>query len=168
MSDSQQSCERSDADLVAVNVLAFYSSTVFDTIVQTDGTTYQNARTALFFSLGVGIANFIFAWPAFFYIDKYGRRPLLLCTVPLMCLFLFIAGLCTLIEDKKVGFGIVVAFLYLFVVVYSPGMGPIPFTYSAEVFPITHREIGMSWAVSVSRFGIAFSISDDMADHSNR
>jgi hypothetical protein len=39
--------------------------------------------------------------------------------------------------------------LYLFVVVYSPGMGPIPFTYSAEVFPITHREIGMSWAVSV-------------------
>jgi hypothetical protein len=67
-----------------------------------------------------------------------------------MFLFLLIAGLCTMISDKQVAVGVVVGFLYLFVVVYSPGMGPIPFTYSAEVFPITHREIGMSWAVSVS------------------
>jgi MFS family permease len=136
--------------LLLVNVLAFYSSTVFSTIVQTDGNSYLHAGTALFFSLGVGVINFIFAWPAFFYIDKYGRRPLLLTTVPLMFLFLLIAGLCTMISDKQVAVGVVVGFLYLFVVVYSPGMGPIPFTYSAEVFPITHREIGMSWAVSVS------------------
>lgn len=26
---------------------------------------------------------------------------------------------------------------------YSPGEGPVPFTYSAEVFPLTHREMGM-------------------------
>lgn len=31
---------------------------------------------------------------------------------------------------------------------YSPGEGPVPFTYSAEVFPLTHREMGMSWAVA--------------------
>ncbi len=35
---------------------------------------------------------------------------------------------------------------------YSPGEGPVPFTYSAEVFPLTHREIGMSWAVATNLF----------------
>lgn len=24
-----------------------------------------------------------------------------------------------------------------------------PFTYSAEVFPLSHREVGMAWAVAV-------------------
>ena len=33
-------------------------------------------------------------------------------------------------------------------VFYSPGEGPVPYTYSAEVFPLTHREMGMSWAVA--------------------
>ena len=32
---------------------------------------------------------------------------------------------------------------YLFLAFYSPGEGPVPFTYSAEVFPLTHREMGM-------------------------
>ena len=27
-----------------------------------------------------------------------------------------------------------------------------PFTYSAEVFPLSHREIGMSWAVATNNF----------------
>ncbi|KAF2113565.1 hypothetical protein BDV96DRAFT_114241 [Lophiotrema nucula] len=35
---------------------------------------------------------------------------------------------------------------------YSPGEGPVPFTYSAEVFPLSHREVGMSWAVATNNF----------------
>ena len=30
-----------------------------------------------------------------------------------------------------------------------------PFTYSAEVFPLSHREVGMSWAVSTCLFWAA-------------
>ena len=30
-----------------------------------------------------------------------------------------------------------------------PNLGPVPFTYSAEVFPLSHREVGMAWAVTV-------------------
>lgn len=30
--------------------------------------------------------------------------------------------------------------------------GPVPFTYSAEVFPLSHREVGMSWAVATNNF----------------
>lgn len=39
-------------------------------------------------------------------------------------------------------------FIFLFAAFYSPGEGPVPFTYSAEVFPLTHREIGMGFAVA--------------------
>jgi hypothetical protein len=32
---------------------------------------------------------------------------------------------------------------------YSVGEGPVPFMYSAEVFPLAQREQGMAWSVSV-------------------
>jgi len=35
---------------------------------------------------------------------------------------------------------------------YSPGEGPVPFAYSAEVFPLSHREVGMGWAVATCLF----------------
>ena len=35
-------------------------------------------------------------------------------------------------------------------VVYSPGEGPVPFTYSAEAFPLYIRDIGMSFATAVT------------------
>ena len=46
----------------------------------------------------------------------------------------------------------VALFVYLFDAFYSPGEGPVPFTYSAEVFPLSHREVGMSWAVATNNF----------------
>jgi hypothetical protein len=46
-------------------------------------------------------------------------------------------------------------FVFLFDAFYSPGEGPVPFTYSAEVFPLSHREVGMSWAVATNNFWAA-------------
>jgi len=50
---------------------------------------------------------------------------------------------------------IFVLFSTLFTISYSLGMGPIPFTYSAEVFQLSHRELGMSAAVAVSFLQVA-------------
>lgn len=36
---------------------------------------------------------------------------------------------------------------------YSWGLGPVPFTMSAEVFPLENRVVGMSFAVFVNLFG---------------
>ena len=47
---------------------------------------------------------------------------------------------------------LIALFVFLFGAFYSPGEGPVPFTYSAEVFPLTHREMGMAWAVSTNLF----------------
>jgi len=41
------------------------------------------------------------------------------------------------------------SFIYLFAAFYSVGEGPVPFMYSAEVFPLAQREQGMAWSVAV-------------------
>ena len=82
----------------------------------------------------------MFAWPAVRTIDTYGRRALLLFTFPQMAWTLIAAGLCNLIpRESNAHLGMIAFFVFLFAAFYSPGEGPVPFTYSAEVFPLSHR-----------------------------
>lgn len=80
--------------MCGINIIAFYSSTIF----VLGGST---PRQALFASLGFGAVNFVFAFPALFTIDKYGRRTLLLVTFPQMAWSLLAAGLCFLIPNAS-------------------------------------------------------------------
>ncbi|KAK4060332.1 MFS domain-containing protein [Trichoderma simmonsii] len=128
--------------MCGINIMAFYSSTVFlDAGASTTG--------ALLASWGFGLVNFLFAFPAVWTIDTFGRRSLLLFTFPQMAWTLLAAGLCNLIPGQGgLHLGFVAFFIYLFAAFYSPGEGPVPFTYAAEVFPLSHREVGMAFAVA--------------------
>jgi len=42
-------------------------------------------------------------------------------------------------SNKEAHLGVIALFIFLFAAFYSPGEGPVPFTYSAEVFPLSHR-----------------------------
>ncbi|RMD42793.1 hypothetical protein DV735_g2371, partial [Chaetothyriales sp. CBS 134920] len=135
--------------MCGINIIAFYSSTVFAEA----GASYT---ASLFASWGFGLINFLFAWPAVWTIDTFGRRALLLFTFPNMCWTLLATGFCFWIpKDSKAHLGLIALFIYLFDAFYSPGEGPVPFTYSAEVFPLSHREVGMSWAVATNNFWAA-------------
>lgn len=69
------------------------------------------------------------------------------------------AGLCFNIpKDNPLHLWLLATFVFLFTALYSPGAGPVPFTYAAEAFPISHREVGMSLAVSTSA-GFASAVS---------
>ncbi|KAI1382758.1 uncharacterized protein F4822DRAFT_440836 [Hypoxylon trugodes] len=123
--------------MCGINIIAFYSSTVF----KEAGTSEFNALLA---SWGFGLVNFIFAWPAIWTIDTFGRRSLLLFTFPNMAWSLLAAGLCTLIpKTSGAHVSLVALFVYIFAIFYSPGEGPVPFTYSAEaaVLSITFPKI---------------------------
>ncbi|EHA50291.1 plastidic glucose transporter 4 [Pyricularia oryzae 70-15] len=135
-----------------VNVIAYYSTAIF-----------QNAgfsrNAALLTSLGGGAINFLFAIPAIYTIDTFGRRNLLLVTFPLMAIMLFFTGFSFFIpEDNPARLGCIATGIYLFMMVYSPGEGPVPFTYSAEAFPLHIRDIGMSSATAIT-WGFNFIIS---------
>lgn len=103
---------------------------------------------ALLVAMGTGILNWVFALPAFFTIDTFGRRPLLLITYPFLCITLLWTGLSFLIPSDQTltRTAMITTGMYLFEVFYSPGMGPVPFSYSAEAFPMHVRDVGMSWA----------------------
>ncbi|KAF4974786.1 hypothetical protein FZEAL_8363 [Fusarium zealandicum] len=132
--------------MCGINIIAFYSTNIFKESGASD-------NQALLASMGFGLVNFVFAWPAVWTIDTFGRRSLLLFTFPQMAWTLLAAGLCTLIPGTGgAHLGLVAMFVYLFAAFYSPGEGPVPFTYSAEVFPLSHREVGMSWAVATCFF----------------
>ena len=104
--------------------------------------------------MGTGILNWVFALPAFFTIDTWGRRNLLLFTFPMLALCLFWTGFSFWIDENnpesKARVAMVTTGMYLFEVFYSPGEGPVPFTYSAEAFPLNVREVGMSWATATT------------------
>ncbi|KAI1344462.1 hypothetical protein F5Y15DRAFT_424606 [Xylariaceae sp. FL0016] len=134
-----------------VNVIAYYSSQMF----LDAGFTRSNA---LLVSLGTGATNWLFAIPAIYTIDTFGRRNLLLTTFPLMAICLLITGFAFWIPEGTGRLAIVALGIFLFMVVYSPGEGPVPFTYSAEAFPLYIRDTGMSFATATC-WGFNFIIS---------
>ncbi|THX51176.1 MFS transporter [Aureobasidium pullulans] len=135
--------------MCGINIVAFYSSTIF-----------VNAgfsqTVALLVSWGFGMTMFVFAIPALYTIDRWGRRTLLLATFPNMFWTLLATGLSFYITtESKARLALIATFIFLFVAFYSPGEGPCAFVYSAEAFNLSHREIGMSWAVATNNFWAA-------------
>ncbi|GAA5934240.1 sugar porter family MFS transporter [Sporobolomyces koalae] len=126
-----------------VNAIAYYSSTIFRN-------TGASITKSLLGSFGYGLLNWVFALPAFLTIDSFGRRSLLLFTFPFLSFFLFIAGSGFYIKSPHGELGMVTTGVYLFTCFYSSGMGPIPFAYSAEAYPLAVREAGMSLATATT------------------
>ncbi|MBW0522375.1 hypothetical protein O181_062090 [Austropuccinia psidii MF-1] len=135
-----------------VNVIAYYSSAIF---IEAG----FSRKDALLTTMGTGITNWVFAIPALYTIDTFGRRNLLLVTFPAMAICLLMTGFAFFIplnpdplarDHKRVG--VVAAAIFLYMVFYSPGEGPVPFTYSAEAFPLYIRDFGMSYATAVCWF----------------
>lgn len=129
-----------------VNVIAYYSSSILKDANFSD-------VQALLGSMGFGALNFVFAIPAWFTIDTFGRRNLLLFTTPILALTLIMTG-CAFYAPaaSKTQIGIVLTGIYLYAVAYSPGFGPVPFTYSAEAYPLYLREVGMGYSTAVLWF----------------
>lgn len=145
-------------------MIAYYSTNIF---LQAQFSESQ----ALLVSLGTGIVNWLFAIPAIYTIDTFGRRNLLLTTFPLMGFCLLLTGFsfwiptpapelveAGLAEYNTTRVALIALGIYLFMVVYSPGEGPVPFTYSAEAFPLYIRDVGMSFAIAMT-WGFNFILS---------
>ncbi|KAF4630834.1 hypothetical protein G7Y89_g7299 [Cudoniella acicularis] len=130
------------------NVFAFLATSLF-----------VNSGVGNLSNLGVTIgftaANVLFSASAYLLIDKWGRRTLLLSSLTLMFPFLLLTGHFLDMDINGVPpLASVIPLLILYTALYSPGAGVIPFMYSSEVFPLVHREAGMSLACAVN-FGFA-------------
>ncbi|KAL4798755.1 hypothetical protein BDV19DRAFT_376638 [Aspergillus venezuelensis] len=137
--------------LCGINVLTYYSSTVFGNAAPLNQINFLN--------FGFGASNFVFTLPAFFLIDFKGRRFILLTSFFFMTITLLGASFCFNIEAEveRVA-AVVVTVIVLYTASYSIGAGPVPFTLSAEIFPLAFREVGMSFSVMVNFLGLGLLV----------
>ncbi|EME43669.1 hypothetical protein DOTSEDRAFT_174631 [Dothistroma septosporum NZE10] len=127
-----------------INIMAFYSSTIFSTAG-------YDITQSLMASWGFGLVTLVFALPAVYTMDTFGRRNLLLFTFPNMAWCLLAAGCCFLLpESNNARVPLIAFFIYLFTAFYGPGIGPIPSIYLSEAFPLSHREIGAAFTICVN------------------
>lgn len=90
----------------------------------------------------------------------------MLYTFPALSIFLFVTGAAFNLDSQESRLAVVATFIYLFMIAYSPGLGPVPFTYSAEAFPLNVRALGMASATAVTwmfNFIISFTWPKMMA-----
>lgn len=137
-----------------INIMAFYSSTIF-------AEAGYNIKQTLLCSWGFGMVTFLFAFPAIYTMDSFGRRNMLLTTFPLMAVCLAISGCAFLLDDSNTArLPLIAAFSFLFGAFYGPGIGPIPSIYFSEAFPLSHREIGGAFTICVNNaVGSALSLT---------
>ncbi|CAO2648164.1 Nn.00g090860.m01.CDS01 [Neocucurbitaria sp. VM-36] len=127
-----------------INIIAFYSSTIF-------AEAGYGVKDCLLVSMGFGLVMFVFAIPAVYTMDTFGRRNLLLSTFPNMAWCLLTAGLCFLInEHVGARVPLIATFVFLFSAFYGIGMGPLPSIYFSESFPLSHREIGAAFTICIN------------------
>lgn len=77
-----------------ISVIGFYSSTIFSDAG-------YSTLDSLLASLGYGIIVFLFAFPAVYTMDTFGRRNLLLSTFPCMAVCLLAVGLCSCCPTRR-------------------------------------------------------------------
>ncbi|KAH0281230.1 hypothetical protein KCU91_g414, partial [Aureobasidium melanogenum] len=110
-----------------------------------------SAKQALLASFGFGAVSFVFAFPAIYTMDTFGRRNLLLSTFPQMAWYLLGCGFTFLMSsDNSAKIPLIAVFVFLFGAFYGPGIGRIPSIYFSEAFPLSHREIGAAFTICVN------------------
>ncbi|MBB6461914.1 sugar porter family MFS transporter [Flammeovirga kamogawensis] len=90
----------------------------------------------------IGIVNTLFTFLAIAYIDKWGRKPLLLLGAVGVTIALLITG--SLFALNVVSGYWVVGSILLFISCYAFSLGPVQFVVASEVFPTNYRAKAMS------------------------
>jgi len=131
------------SQITGINAIIYYAPIIF----KNAGFTSSNAlgATAL-----VGTINFIFTWVAIGFIDKMGRKSLLLWGVGGMILSLAGVAYCFYARVEGVW---VVGCIFFYIACFAASLGPIPWVIISEIFPTKTRGIAMSIATTVLWIG---------------
>ncbi|XP_052198250.1 putative polyol transporter 1 [Diospyros lotus] len=147
--------------IAGVGIHFFQQASGIDTIVLYSPKIFEKAGITsksdkLLATVAVGFSKTIFILVSTFLLDRVGRRPLLLSSVggTIVCL----GGLGTSLtiidhSEQKLIWATALAILATlsYVACFSIGMGPIPWVYSSEIFPLRLRAQGTSMGTGMNR-----------------
>ncbi|KAF2262262.1 general substrate transporter [Lojkania enalia] len=140
------------------NSLMYFSATIFSMV---------GFRSPTLTSLSIAITNFVFTLVAFHYIDKIGRRRILLWSVPIMIVGLALCAVAfnfvelpaeqvfgsdvqsSMAGRNKTWPMIILVAMVTYVAGYAIGMGNVPWQQS-ELFPLSVRSVGSGLATATN------------------
>src|SRR3990167_271897 len=128
--------------VTGINTIIYYAPTIF----QLAG--FQDSRSAILATAGIGVVNVIATIFAVLYLDKLGRRTLLLVGLVGMCLSLLSLSL-AFQADSHTSYlrGIAVVSTFTYVISFAFSLGAMLWLLISEIFPLSVRGTAMSIAV---------------------
>jgi sugar porter (SP) family MFS transporter len=122
--------------LSGINVIMYYAPKIFEAAG-------ASTNASMLQAVAVGMTNMIFTIIAMFFIDKLGRKTLLLIGAIGMCISLAGAGMHYLNPHFLTGAGVVV-FIVGFIAFFAFSQGAVIWVFLAEIFPNKVRGKGQS------------------------
>ncbi|KFY61242.1 hypothetical protein V496_05117 [Pseudogymnoascus sp. VKM F-4515 (FW-2607)] len=147
------------------NAMIYYAPTMFASL-GLDGNTTSLLATGVY-----GIVNCLSTLPALFFIDRVGRRPLLMCGAAGTFISLVIVGSIVGaygdgLSDNKAAGWVGIAFIYIYDINFSYSFAPIGWVLPSEIYPLSIRSKAISITTSctwMSNFIIGLVTPDMLA-----
>jgi len=147
--------------LSGINVIMYYAPMIFEKAG-------ASTSSAMLQAVAVGMTNMLFTIIAMFFIDKLGRKTLLLIGAVGMCISLAGAGM-HYYNERLFGSAGVVVFIVGFIAFFAFSQGAVIWVFLAEIFPnkvrskgqslgsfthwIMNAIIGLVFPIALTRFG---------------
>ena len=128
------------SQVTGINAIMYYAPEIFKS-------TGDGSGSALMQTVLVGTINVLFTLVAIKYVDKLGRKKLLLIGVAGMIICLLIVGAAFYFNMQK-GYLVLIAIL-AYISCFAISLGPLTFVVIAEIFPTRARGTAMSVATFI-------------------
>lgn len=131
--------------LSGINVIIYYAPQLFKELG------FPSASGQILATMGIGLVNVFVTVLALMYIDKIGRRKLLLFGFAGTFLSLGLLAIFSFYDVALLDY-LSVFCLVLYIISFAISLGPIPYVIMAEIFPLHVRGAGMGFS-SMSNWG---------------
>ncbi|GJQ10503.1 hypothetical protein GpartN1_g2294.t1 [Galdieria partita] len=102
-------------------------------------------KTSDYVQMPIGFWSFCWTLPAYYWLDKYGRRKMLLISFPIFMIGELIAGSCIYVDNvhhRAAGFLIGMLIFYFG---FQIGISPVAWVLNGEIYELHVRNYGMAW-----------------------
>jgi MFS transporter, SP family, galactose:H+ symporter len=131
--------------LTGINIMFYYAPKVFQSLG------FQSGVAQMWGGVTLGFTFLIFGIIVIFFVDRIGRKPLLIWGGALMgAAFLILALMFNIGLNSNLTKLLAVGCLILFMIAFAISAGPVVWALCSEIFPLKGRAIGMSSAVTAN------------------
>jgi SP family myo-inositol transporter-like MFS transporter 13 len=134
-------CLQAVQQFAGINTVMYYSAT----ILKLAG--FTSDLEAIYLSIVVSFCNFIGSLVGLYLCDRVGRRKLTLTSLSSVIVALLAISFSFFYSQRysnKIGCWLILTFICIYLLVFAYGMGTMPWTISAEIFPTNIRGVANS------------------------